>query len=127
MAFELNPDSQRAMCLMKFGSTPYCAENLSIRALISAGERGVGVGMGDGFLVKIGLGVEVGSGVGVSVAIGILVGIGVFVGVGNGTEPGDAVTPRKYNPSTKRIIIEPMIMYLISLNGVLYIHEAQTC
>jgi len=111
---------------MKFESTEYCKENLSIKAFTSSEEAGDGVGTGDGFLVKIGLGVEVGNGVGVSV--GAEVEVGVAVTITSSLNIFDFVRgPRKYNPSIKRIIIEPTIMYLISLNGVLYIHEAQTC
>jgi len=75
--------------------------------------------MGDGFLVEIGLGVEVGNGAGLSIGTGETVGELVPSGV-EGVESISLNTldfvrgPRKNTPSIKRIIIEPIIMYLIS-------------
>src|SRR4030042_2707852 len=79
MAEGLNPDSQRAICRITFGSTPYCEANLFINSFICS-EENFGWGIGGGVLTGVGFGV------GFRVGVGVKVGMGVKVGVGEGVE-----------------------------------------
>lgn len=72
-----------AICLKTLGSTPYCAENLSINPLTSAdvagGIAGVGFGVGVGVFVGLGVGEFVGVGVGEGVCDGAIAVSGVEI------------------------------------------------
>lgn len=83
----------------------------------------MGVGTALGFFVGTGVGFRVGKGEGVSV--GIEEGIGGTVASTFSLKTFVfARGPRKYSPSTPRIIIEPIIIYLISFMNIVCQHSS---